>query len=274
MSELALIALGGVLGSTHCLGMCGAFALSVGLGARGPAANLARQLVYSAGRIFTYAFLGAAAGFAGFWLAHISNQLIHAQAILSILAGMLLMVQGCHGLGVIPGRLGRPLPGQSGAGATCLAGSFVRPFLASPRGYHVFIAGMLNGLLPCGLVYGYLALASSSASLPYGVIAMACFGAGTVPLMVLTGLSASTLTLAARRGLFRVAGVCVLVTGLGAVVRGVEFYHSGDGSVCPGCDHTHGAAPSDQTGGRWTDQSAAIRPAAMRWSRMMSVPTP
>ena len=247
MSELPLIALGGVLGSTHCMGMCGGFALTVGLGTRGPAANLGRQLVYSAGRIFTYAFLGAAAGFAGFWFAHRSSQLIHAQAFLSLLAGVLLIAQGCLALGLVPGRSMRPA-----SGATCLAGSFVRPFLASPQWYHVFVAGILNGLLPCGLVYGYLALASSSASLPYGVLAMACFGIGTVPVMVFTGLGASTFPLAARRGLFRVAGVCVLATGLGAFARGVAFYHSTGDSQCPGC----GTAASSHACSRLRDDEA------------------
>jgi sulfite exporter TauE/SafE len=233
MTALALIAFGGLLGSSHCVGMCGGFALTVGMGTRGPVRNLARQLVYSAGRIFTYAFLGAAAGFAGFWFARRTTQLIHAQALLSFLAGVLLIAQGCLALGFVPARVRRV--GQAGAGASCLAGSFVRPFLASPRWYHVFVAGMLNGLLPCGLVYGYLALASSSASLPHGLCVMAAFGAGTVPAMALVGLGASTFSLAARRGLFRVAGVCVLLTGLAAVARGVEFYRSALVPHCPGC---------------------------------------
>jgi sulfite exporter TauE/SafE len=259
MSALPLIALGGILGSTHCLGMCGGFALSLGLGARGPAANLARQLVYSAGRIFTYAFLGAAAGFAGAWFARRSTPLIHAQALLSLVAGVLLIAQGASALGLVPVVFRKR--GSTTAGAACLAGSFVRPFLASPRWYHVFVAGMLNGFLPCGLVYGYLALASSSASLTYGVLAMACFGAGTVPLMVLAGLGAAAFPPAARRGLFRLAGVCVLATGLGALARGVVFHRSAADPQCPGCRPAassggvvHRPERGDQPGGHQVKQ--------------------
>ena len=53
MIELPLVFLGGLLGSAHCVGMCGGFALTIGLGARDVAANVCRQLVYTAGRIFT-----------------------------------------------------------------------------------------------------------------------------------------------------------------------------------------------------------------------------
>ena len=60
MNELPLILLGGVLGSSHCVGMCGGFALSIGATAPNVMQNLTRQLIYSAGRVFTYGFLGAA----------------------------------------------------------------------------------------------------------------------------------------------------------------------------------------------------------------------
>jgi sulfite exporter TauE/SafE len=234
MTELPLIALGGLLGSSHCVGMCGGFAVSIGLGAPSPARNLARQIAFSGGRVFTYGFLGAVAGFAGFWFARRSGTLVHAQALLSLTAGMFLIVEGSRALGLVPRGVMKRWPG-GGPGASCLAGSFVGPFLASPRGYHVFVAGLLNGLLPCGLVYGYLALASSTASLPAGFATMAAFGAGTVPLMVLTGVGASIVPYAARRRLFRLAGLCVLLTGLLAASRGVQFWTAGDAVRCPAC---------------------------------------
>ena len=69
MIELPLVFLGGLLGSAHCVGMCGGFAVSIGIGSRGLASNLRRQLVYTAGRIFTYSFFGIVAGYAGLWIA-------------------------------------------------------------------------------------------------------------------------------------------------------------------------------------------------------------
>ncbi|MFO0909083.1 MAG: sulfite exporter TauE/SafE family protein [Isosphaeraceae bacterium] len=235
MKELMLVLLGGVLGSSHCIGMCGGFALTIGVGAPSVVRNFTRQLLYSLGRVFTYAFLGAAAGFAGLWFSRRSIHLIHAQSLLSLLAGGLLILQGLITLGLIPLPTTRFWTPSASSSAGCMAGSLVRPFFASPRWHLVFLAGVLNGFLPCGLVYGYLALATSTASLPYGVATMAAFGLGTIPAMVLTGVGVSAVTLSARRHLFRVAGVCVLITGVLAVSRGAAAWTSDNPAQCPGC---------------------------------------
>jgi uncharacterized protein len=232
--DLALILAGGLLGSSHCIGMCGGFALSLGLGAPTLLGNFGRQLLYSAGRIFTYGVLGCAAGFAGLWFARRSSPLVHAQSLLSFAAGVFLIVQGMHTLVRFP-RFSWFKHATAGTILPCQSGSFLGPLLTSPRASSMLIAGVLNGLLPCGLVYGYLALASSGASLAGGLATMVAFGLGTVPLMVLSGVGASALSRVARRRLFRVAGLCVLATGLIAVGRGVAFWGCADTTQCPGC---------------------------------------
>jgi sulfite exporter TauE/SafE len=85
------------------------------------------------------------------------------------------------------------------------------------------LAGVLTGFLPCGLVYGFLALASSSASVWVGLLIMSLFGAGTAPLMILAGAGGSLLALAGRRNLLRVSAVCVCVAGLVSIARGLLF---------------------------------------------------
>lgn len=229
-----LIALGGLLGSAHCVGMCGGFAVSIGLGTQGFGAGLRRQTVYSLGRVFTYAFLGALAGFAGGKATVSIRSWVDAQAVLSITAGLVLMVQGL----TAAGWLRWPGVGKGAAKSPCLAGTFVGSFLTSPALGDVFVAGLMTGFLPCGLVYGYLALAAGSASLPAGAATMALFGAGTVPLMVLTGTGVSLLSRSARRHLFRVAAWCVTLTGILAVARGLVFALTSSASgaeACPGC---------------------------------------
>lgn len=233
-ADLPLILLGGLLGSSHCIGMCGGFALSIGMGSTNIFKNLVRQLSYSSGRIFTYAVLGSFAGFAGLWLTRRSTSLIHAQAVLSLIAGIFLVVQGLKSLGISLSLRSRSRSAMN-ALPPCLSGSILGPFLRSPRPWLLFIGGVLNGLLPCGLVYGYLALASSDANILVGLTTMVAFGIGTVPLMVLTGLGASILSTVARKRLFQVAGVCVLLTGLVAINRGIFFWCSGETSQCPGC---------------------------------------
>ena len=103
--QLPLVFLGGLLGSAHCVGMCGGFALSIGIGARSVGANLHRQLLYTLGRVLTYAFLGVVAGYAGFWLSRKAGTLVNVQAGLSIVAGALLVFQGLLALGIVPRRV-------------------------------------------------------------------------------------------------------------------------------------------------------------------------
>lgn len=234
MGDLALVLVGGFLGSSHCIGMCGGFALSIGIGSPSLGRNVVRQLLYSAGRIFTYGILGSFAGFAGLWFAKRSGPLIHAQAILSVAAGLLLMYQGLKTLKLLPASSSAKSVARPGL--PCQANSFLGPLLTSPQNSSMLIAGILNGFLPCGLVYGYLALASSRVSFSGGLVTMVAFGLGTVPLMVLTGAGATFLGHVARRRLFQVAGVCVLITGMMAVNRGFVFWGNGDQPQCPACD--------------------------------------
>jgi sulfite exporter TauE/SafE len=235
MIELPLVFLGGLLGSAHCVGMCGGFALTIGVGSPSFGANVLRQLIYSLGRILTYSFFGVTAGYGGLWLSHKAGTLVNVQAGLSILAGALLVFQGLLSLGLLPRRVHRA---AGGGGAPCLAGTFVGPFLIAPGLWNVLLAGVLTGFLPCGLVYAFLGLASSSASLVHGLLTMLAFGAGTAPIMILTGAGGSLLSHSARRHLLRVAAVCVLLTGVISLARGVmsvRFSESVSVATCPFC---------------------------------------
>jgi uncharacterized protein len=232
MIEWPLIFLGGLLGSSHCVGMCGAFALTIGLRTPSAASNACRQLVYSLGRIFTYSFAGAAAGFAGIHLQRISATAFRTQTVLAIVAGSLLIVQGLHAAGIFPA-----FRKFTGAGY-CPSASLFRSFLTAPGWHSAFLAGLFTGFLPCGLVYAYLALAAASGSVFIGAAIMALFGTGTVPLMVITGVGSSLLTLTARRQLFRAAAFCVIATGVLTIARGVGWSRpnsDSDQPTCPFC---------------------------------------
>jgi sulfite exporter TauE/SafE len=230
MIELPLVFLGGLLGSAHCAGMCGGFAIRIGLDSNGLRSNLTRQLIYSAGRVFTYSFFGLVAGYTGMWVAARAHLWINAQAILCMIAGAFLTTQGLHALGLLP----RPnLLKTAGGPAGCLAGTFVGPFLASREWSGVLLAGVLTGFLPCGLLYGFLALASSSASIWTGLLTMSVFGAGTAPLMMLTGTGGTLISRWARGRLLRISAICVCCTGLISIVRGIFFLQMWNG---PGAD--------------------------------------
>jgi len=233
MIEWPLILLGGVLGSSHCLGMCGPFAVMIGAGARGWKQGVTRQLIYSIGRICTYAFGGAAAGFLGLRLSRELGALGGAQGMLSILAGVLLIVQGALAAGLI--RIGKS---GIGGGSVCGSAKLFATFLRHPQGYHVFLAGILTGFLPCGLVYAYLSLAAATGDVWRGLAVMAVFGSGTVPVMALTGTGARLMNLALRRRMFQIAAACVILTGLLTVARGAWFVGragSDEAVRCPAC---------------------------------------
>ena len=92
--------------------------------------NVRRQLLYTAGRIFTYSFFGVVAGYAGYWIAGKARVWINVQAALCVIAGILLVGQGCWRSGSC-----RAILAEAGrTGSLCLAGTFVGPFLARPDG--------------------------------------------------------------------------------------------------------------------------------------------
>lgn len=230
MIEWPLIFLGGFLGASHCVGMCGAFAVSIGIGATSVRANLRRQALYTLGRTVTYAFGGAAAGVAGMRLQQLSLAAMNPQAMLAIAAGTLLVGQGLHSAGLIPWLRRRHV-----AAGYCPAQGLFASFLTAPGAWNAFFAGLLTGFLPCGLVYAYLVLAAGTSSLWQGAAIMGLFGAGTAPLMILTGIGTALLSLRMRSRLLRLAACCVVVTGLITIGRGVSWARPANATTAPAC---------------------------------------
>ena len=227
-----MVFLGGLLGSSHCIGMCGGFALALGSNRFGLAANLARQVVYSLGRVFTYATFGLAAGYGGWRLATDHRGVVNVQAVLCILAGVLLILQGLHATGLLS-RFSL----FAGKGPCLLPGLF-GSLLRQTRLASVFLGGVVNGLLPCGLVYAFVALAASSGTLWRGGLTMLLFGLGTLPVMALVGCGGQVLGVAARRHVLTIAAWCVVLTGVLSIVRGLgflPFFTTAAEPSCPLC---------------------------------------
>lgn len=233
MTDGLLIFLGGLLGSSHCVGMCGAFVLA--LGGRSPGRRLQavqRQVVYALGRVFTYATAGAAAGFVGQRLALSLQTLLNIQGVLSVGAGILLVLQGLAATGLI--RWGEKVLAPGG----CPGAGFFAAWLGATRLHSVFLGGVVNGLLPCGLVYAYLTLAASSGDMFRGGAVMALFGFGTIPVLVLVGVSGAAFGLRWRAPVFRLAAWCVVLMGILALWRGVGVLEMGPTGE-PACPHCH-----------------------------------
>jgi len=164
----------GLAGSLHCVQMCGPLVLGFGL----PMAGRARMqqaiahAAYHAGRILTYAALGALAGWAGSGMAlvgaiaGIQNTAAVVGGVLMIAAGLLIRSAARTG-GLI--RIGAP------SAFSRLAGKLLR--ISSTRGR--FATGLAMGLLPCGLIYAALLRSVASASPASGALDMLAFGLGT-----------------------------------------------------------------------------------------------
>jgi len=161
MLELSLAALlAGLVGSPHCLGMCGGFAVACGGGQRGGAA------AWSLGRLVTYASLGALGGAAG-------SLLPGPGWAVNAVAGALLLYFALRLGGwnpKLPGFL--PTKSITDAGSRLLS----RTGLGARFGF-----GTLTGLLPCGLLYTALALPVASGEPLQGALVMAAFWLGTLP---------------------------------------------------------------------------------------------
>ena len=215
--ELALIFVGGFLVSYHCIGMCGPLALIIGSGKPQLKSNLGRQLVFSAGRIFTYAFLGAIAGFAGMLISKGKRlPVMNVQAWLAIVAGVLLIAFGLFATGIFSRRSA----GAGQGGVSCLAATWLKTFLTSSALVNVFLAGLFTGFIPCGMVYVFAAKAAATGSLFFGLLTMIAFGLGTVPLMVLAGCGASVFSHVTRAKFLKVAAWCIVLTGAITLTRG------------------------------------------------------
>jgi sulfite exporter TauE/SafE len=230
MTELPLIFVSGLLGSGHCLGMCGGFALAMGATANHWRENLLRQVVFTLGRVFTYGTLGATVGYAGLRIAQGGSELVNVQAWLALAAGATLIIQGLLSAGVIHWPRWTPLA----AGPCLSAGLFSKFFRRGPIS-QTFFAGVMTGFLPCGLVYAFLALAAASGNLVEGMTRMVTFGAGTAPAMILVGLGSHSASLAMRQRMIRWAAWCIVVVGVISLVRGLGGLSNGAEMVGPAC---------------------------------------
>jgi len=149
----------GLVGSPHCIGMCGAFAVLCG-------GRIRDTAMWHVGRMTSYAVLGALAGAFG--------SLVPGPSWVAAVLSLGLMLWFAAGLaGLVPEpRL--VIPGLKRLG-TALAGN------PAPTMRYAF--GVVNGLLPCGLVYATLAIPVAIGRPVEGALAMAAFGLGTTPLL-------------------------------------------------------------------------------------------
>lgn len=200
----------GFMGSLHCVGMCGPLALA--LHANAPGNNVVNGLIYNAGRIITYAILGIG-------LSLIGSTFISAgfQQAVSIITGCIILV-----ILFIPAAIQNKFP------ASGLLHAWVNRLkkiwsgiLRSHTKASVLAGGIINGFLPCGLVYVALAAALNTHTVSEGAFFMTMFGIGTVPAMLMAGTAGKILSTPVRLRIRKVIPVFTFLIAALLIIRGM-----------------------------------------------------
>lgn len=208
----------GVAGTVHCLGMCGPLVLfssarpaegAAAQGSRRPA-HWRRFVAHHASRVAAYAVLGAVVGFAGAAVAEAGWR-----NWLAIAAGAVLIAQAI-GLG---GRLVNATPARR---LTTLISGAARFLPRSGLGRSIGL-GVLNGMMPCGLLYAALAAAAGLGQPRAAIGFMVAFALGSVPAFAVLVYSAHALIPRLPRRLRQAAPIALALVGIMLIARGLPI---------------------------------------------------
>ena len=202
----------GLISSLHCIGMCGPIAMMLPFSRNNPQKKALQLLAYHSGRITSYALIGLLFGCIGRGL-----YLSGFQQNLSIFSGIAIIM-----ITVLPEKtfakynFSRPVFKVVHAIRTTLGSQFKKQTFPA-----IFSIGILNGLLPCGMVYAALFGALAMQDVAFGGLYMALFGIGTIPLMSCVAYIQQFITLPVRNKIQKVIPYVVTIVGVLFVLRGL-----------------------------------------------------
>ena len=200
----------GLLGTGHCIGMCGGLVSALSLSEAGRQGGWFFHLLYNLGRISTYTFIGAVVGWLGSALAYtdrfkmVTRSLLIGSDVFVILVGL-----GTAGLFTWLNVSKLDFPGPMKAMTIAVAG-----LRRLPPAISALPLGLLFGFIPCGYLYAVAITAAQSASVATGALMLFAFGLGTAPSLLLFGGAAPWLSGRARTGMLRIAGLVVASMGV------------------------------------------------------------
>jgi len=215
--ELAAAFMMGFLGSMHCIGMCGGLVGALTMSR--PTLWWSGLMSYQVGRVMTYSLLGLIAGLIGAGL-HSMDWFEHIQRIIIVLTGVMMVAFGLNLAGWLPDPFAK---GASKVVAALGIGRLISSAAASDRPVNWAVVGLVNGLLPCGLVYAALTFALASAGVLESGMIMIAFGIGTIPAMTFVPVLVRKITPNRRGLILKVAAVLVIVLGVMMMLRGTDW---------------------------------------------------
>lgn len=206
----------GLLGSMHCIGMCGGLvsAFFLKIGARG---GIFPYISYHSARIMVYTLLGVIIASLGQALER-SSAFGEIQVIMLLFAGLLIIFMGLDMLGVLPWRLP-----YDRVPVTRMKKLYKRVMDRGPV-VGSFMGGALNGFIPCGLLYAVLISAAALGSSARGGLLLASFGAGTLPAMLSVSFVLGKIGTHARGLFFKMAAVVIMVMGARTLYTAFQLY--------------------------------------------------
>ena len=219
--DLIIILTTAFLGSVgHCIGMCGGIVVAYSSAKIDPKTNYIQQtashLAYNFGRVTTYTILGAVFGFVGQVVAFTPT----TKGILFAITGVLMILVGLSLIGNF-----RFL--NSAEWSVSKYGWYQNSFkqLMSNKSYLSFyFLGLLNGIIPCGLVYAFAIFAASTANPLSGALVMATFGLATIPALFFLGFITKLLQKGTIRGtMMKLAALLVILYGGITLYKGYNF---------------------------------------------------
>lgn len=209
----------GLLGGTHCVGMCGGIVSALTVNTVRMPGESRREwplhLAYNIGRIASYTLAGAAMGAIG-TVGMLFNDILPIQLGLYVAANLMLIALGLYLTGFT-----RALSGVEQLGHRLWARiqPLTRRFLPARTAAQALPLGLLWGFLPCGLVYSVLATALVTGAAERGAMLMLAFGLGTLPNLLLAGLLLKRLKdLVRNRAVRTGSGLVVLAFGVYGLV--------------------------------------------------------
>lgn len=220
---LVAIFLSSIVGSVHCLAMCGPL---VGM-TRG---GWRLALVHSLGRLTTYAALGAAAGLVGSGL-DLAGELGAVQRAATLVAGTVIVGWGLYQLAVARGWIAV----RAAAPSTAFTGAIVH--IRTRRAVRrAWLVGVLTGLLPCGWLWAFVISAAGTGDAGHGALLMVAFWLGTVPAMVGLLSIAGPVIAHVRRRLPAITAFVLIALGVGTLA--LRWRDAGTAQVAhPHCHH-------------------------------------
>ena len=204
----------GLMGSFHCAGMCGPIAIALPLHGNTVPQKIFGGVLYNLGRTLTYGFMGAVFGLLGQGVEMIGFQ----QKISVIMGGIMISSVLFPSLFKNQYSMDKSWFSFVGKLKSTIGKMFsIRSFSS------LFLIGLLNGLLPCGLVYMAIAGAIGTGEVLLGSMYMVLFGLGTIPMMLSISLAGNIMSLAIRNKINKLIPLLVVIVGIFFILRGLSL---------------------------------------------------